>query len=276
MIPNTILVTNAKGGVAKTSLVANIAGLAANSGWRTLAIDTDPQGNLARDLGVLDHADDGTNLHHAILGRQPLTPLRDVRPHLDLANGGPALEALTTDIHTLFTRGHYRSTLALLDTCLHPFTDLYDLIIIDSPPGERALHTLAAHTAHHIIIPTTPDDCSIDGLGTVYHRYHQLRTDGANPRLTILGVALTLTVTNATTIQQRARTTLTDLLHHTPVFNTTIRFAQAAATACRHHGHLAHEHEHHTPTPSARGLANDYQHLTNEILTAYTLHRSHP
>ena len=55
-----------KGGVGKTSLVANLAGLAANGGWKTLAIDTDPQGNLARDIGVINDADDD-NLTAAIL-----------------------------------------------------------------------------------------------------------------------------------------------------------------------------------------------------------------
>jgi CO dehydrogenase nickel-insertion accessory protein CooC1 len=53
MIPNTILVMNGKGGVGKTSLVANLGGLAAFAGWRTLLVDTDPQGNLGRDLGVM-------------------------------------------------------------------------------------------------------------------------------------------------------------------------------------------------------------------------------
>ena len=39
MITNSVLTINGKGGVGKTSLVANIAGLAAASGWRVLAID---------------------------------------------------------------------------------------------------------------------------------------------------------------------------------------------------------------------------------------------
>ena len=47
MIPNSILTINGKGGVGKTSLVANIAGLTAGSGWRVLAIDTDPQGSAS-------------------------------------------------------------------------------------------------------------------------------------------------------------------------------------------------------------------------------------
>ena len=67
------------------------------------------------------------------------------------------------------------------------------------------------------------------------------------------------------------------------VFDTTIRFAQAAAVDCRRDGRLAHEYEQaalaadpwwkHTSrgetfSRAATGLADDYQHLTNEILTA--------
>ncbi|CAB4557343.1 MAG: ParA family protein [Actinomycetes bacterium] len=289
MIPNSILVTNGKGGVGKTSLVANVAGLAAASGWRTLAIDTDPQGNLARDLGVLEAADDGTNLHEAILGRTSLAPITSVRDRLDLAPGGPALDGLTSEIHTIMARGQYLTALTLLETALTPITGDYDLIIIDSPPGERALQTLAARAAHHLVIPTAPDDCSIDGLGAVFGRFQHLRTEGGNPELNMLGVALTLTVTQATAVQRRVRHTLSELLDdRVEVFASTVRFAQAAAVACRRDGRLAHEYEqvalnaeprYATTGPveaysrAATGLASDYQNLTNEILTAHTNHQ---
>ena len=287
MIPNTILTINGKGGVGKTSLVANIAGLTAGSGWRTLAIDTDPQGNLARDLGVLEQADDGTNLRDAILNRTPLTPLRNVRPGLDLAPGGRHLDSLVAEVQLMMARGQYLSALGLFDRMLTGIADNYDLIIIDSPPGERAIQTLAARAAAHLLIPTAPDDCSVDGLGAVFDLYQQLRTDGGNPNLNILGVVLMLTVTTATNVKRTVRNTLTELLgDHIQVFDTTIRFAQAAAVDCRRDGRLAHEYEQaaliadtwwkHTTTKgetfsrAATGLANDYQQLTNEILTTLT------
>jgi cellulose biosynthesis protein BcsQ len=83
MISHSILTINGKGGVGKTSLVANIAGLTAGSGWRVLAIDTDPQGNLARDLGVLPQADDGRTRGDPRRGR-PAAPCG----RADLAPGG--------------------------------------------------------------------------------------------------------------------------------------------------------------------------------------------
>ncbi len=284
MIPNSILTINGKGGVGKTSLVANIAGLAATSGWRVLAIDTDPQGNLARDFGVLPASDDGANLCAAILGKASLQPLRAVRPRLDLAPGGRHLDSLVAEVQLMMARGHYLSALSLFETMLTTVAGGYDLVIIDSPPGERAIQALAARAAGHLLIPTAPDDCSIDGLGAVFELYQQLRTDGGNPDLHILGVALMLTVTSATTVKRTVRATLTELLGSTvTVFDSTVRFAQAAAVDCRRDGRLAHEYEQAalsalpwwktTGKPesfsrAATGLADDYQHLTNEILTA--------
>ena len=166
MIPNTLLITNGKGGVGKTSLTANLGGLAAFCGWRTLLVDTDPQGNLARDLGVIDTTDDGHNLAQAILGRQPLTPMRAVRTNLDLAPGGHLLDIVPAEIQTLMARGKFNSALAGLETAIAPHAGRYDLIVIDSPPGDRALQTLAARAAHYLVIPTAPDDCSIDGLAS--------------------------------------------------------------------------------------------------------------
>jgi cellulose biosynthesis protein BcsQ len=83
MIEHAIVVMNGKGGVGKTSLTANLGGLAAHSGWRVLLIDIDQQGNLARDLGVLDASDAGMNLRAAIAGTGPLTAI-PARANLDL------------------------------------------------------------------------------------------------------------------------------------------------------------------------------------------------
>ena len=67
MLTNTILILNGKGGVGKTSLTANLAGLAARSGWPTLAVDLDRQGNLQHDLGYT--SDGGRSLVAAAFGR---------------------------------------------------------------------------------------------------------------------------------------------------------------------------------------------------------------
>ena len=46
-----VAIANGKGGVGKTTLTAGLAGQLAAAGLRVLVVDTDPQGNLGRDLG---------------------------------------------------------------------------------------------------------------------------------------------------------------------------------------------------------------------------------
>ena len=51
MLDNCVAVVNSKGGLGKTSIVANVAAAAALDGWRTLAVDLDPEALIARGLG---------------------------------------------------------------------------------------------------------------------------------------------------------------------------------------------------------------------------------
>jgi chromosome partitioning protein len=48
---HVIAVTQQKGGVGKTTSVANIAAALAERGERVLAVDCDPQGSLTLSLG---------------------------------------------------------------------------------------------------------------------------------------------------------------------------------------------------------------------------------
>src|SRR4051812_2454344 len=53
-LSRVIAMVNDKGGVGKTSLVANLAGQLAASGYRCLLTDLNRQANLADDLGYRD------------------------------------------------------------------------------------------------------------------------------------------------------------------------------------------------------------------------------
>lgn len=298
MIPNVILVLNGKGGVLKTTVVANLAGLAAAGGWRVLTVDLDRQGNLGRDLGYLPKADSGEGLADAVMGRAPLTPIVGVRPNLDVVPGGPAIDGLVADLQRAVLGGN----LTAADGLGHALADVagnYDVILIDSPPGEALLHSAAIRAAHYILIPTQADAASIDGLGQVASIVARERN--ANPDLEVLGVILGPLPPGATAIEREARSELTDLLgDNIPIFDTVIRDAKRAAVDCRRRGELAHEYENAAASAepwwkplrnrkaakadggrvgegtgprfssAASSLAGDYQALANEVFARFS------
>lgn len=85
----TVAILNGKGGVGKTSLTANLSGLFADAGYRVLAIDLDPQGNLGNDLGYLGAGmgDGGAGMVAAGTSGTAPVLLKEVRPRLDVEIG---------------------------------------------------------------------------------------------------------------------------------------------------------------------------------------------
>lgn len=282
-----IAVVNGKGGVGKTSLTANLAGLYAAAGYRTLAIDLDPQGNLGDDLGYLGAglADNGVELVDALRARRPFIPLRDVRPGLDVLAGGPALDELTSDF---YGRHVGPDTVLAFAGSLAPIASDYDLILVDCPPGNDVLQESALAAARWVIIPTKSDPSSRAGLQIVAARFSAIRQQ-YNPELQLLGVVLFGVNTAATRLIAEARRALGEDLGLPEVLcDATIRHVEAAAFDARTRGQLVHELErdvHKGPSrfellrmdketrqrtrtlaASAGSLAADYQRLAEELL----------
>ena len=291
LLSNIVQVTNGKGGVGKTALTANLAGLMARSGWQVLAVDLDPQeGNLARELGVLDRADGGANLREAVRGKEELEPMVGVRDRLDLVAGGPELLAMGSDLAAFAARGE--DPYGRLERALRSVADRYHVILVDSPPGEASLQVLAGRAAHYLLVPTTVDDAGIDGLATVFERYASLRA-GANPDLEVLGVVITLAQRSAKALLGEARAEIDAVVAGggVKVFDSVIPFVQGPAVRARRAGLLAHEYEETAvvaaktrferlrkkkpggetvaSAESSSGLAGDYAALGVEVAEAY-------
>jgi chromosome partitioning protein len=286
-----VAIANGKGGVGKTSLTAGLAGLVSGAGYRVLTVDADPQGNLRRDLGY--ETSDGANLAMAIQHGTVLAPLRDVRPDLDCIPGGPALFDLPAAYISRKSRGEDLSGLRAALTQVRPRQQAhadYDLVLVDTPPGEPVIQDLVFNAADYLIIPTRSDEASLDGLVAVAERFANARA--TNPSLTLLGVVLFGVRQGSTRLRDSVREALDETLEGVaPVFTTSIRYLESAAVDMRRHGLLPHELEEgqikarskrlrrlrsgakasqgdELLSRDASGLAGDYTSLAKEVLEA--------
>jgi cellulose biosynthesis protein BcsQ len=266
---NVIAFANGKGGVGKTSLTANFAGLAAKAGWRVLAVDLDPQGNLGSDLGYdqVDNGDDGEELLDAIVTRRVPQPIMEIRPNLDALAGGSLLDTLVTVLATDTTSGRLNA----IRTPLAGVAGDYDLVVMDCPPTGGIILQAMLAAASFVVVPTRRDLASMQGLARVAKEFSMVRSS-VNPDLRLLGVALFDFATQDTRLLAEVRSMLEERLSAiAPVFETYIRQARRASTDMRRSGLLAHEYaEAGRQHPgSFAGLADDYRNLTNEILNTY-------
>lgn len=268
---------NGKGGTGKTSIVANVAGLAAAAGYHVLAVDLDPQANLARDLGYTPGGGGG-GLLAALAGHGPPAPLAEVRPGLDVLPGAEELEDWTALASSWRSRGRTPET--ALDRALRSLAGSYNLVLLDCPPGNRDLQLLAMHAARHALVPTRPDEASLDGMIRVARLFDSVRA--VNPTLDLLGVVLFGIETRARRIRSETREQVQrELGDPGLVFTAEVRHLLAPARDARCRGQLAHEYEHsvlaaprfYQPggreerlATSAPGLAADYQAVTRELL----------
>lgn len=150
-----IAVTNQKGGVGKTTICTSMCGELSRLGYKVLAIDLDPQGNLSFSLGVetedeftiYDVMKGNCEIKDAIIGGD----VCDVVPSNILLSG---LELEMTGVGREY----------VLREQLSGLSKKYDYIILDTPPALSVL-TINAYTASdELVIPMLCEILSLQGI----------------------------------------------------------------------------------------------------------------
>ncbi|WP_219815767.1 ParA family protein [Arthrobacter sp. SX1312] len=289
-LDRVVAIVNGKGGVGKTTITANIGGMLAASGYRVLLVDMDPQGNLAEELGYTDAEtnDDGMALAQTLVFAADAKPTIGIRENLDVLMGGSHLDMAAAGL-TLKAQKDPAAAKGALANGLEGLADKYDLIFIDCPPGQETLQQAALAAARWALIPVKTDASSRKGLRDVARRLDAVVS--INPDLDLLGIVLFGVNRSAKRVSESAREAIRqDLGSGAPIFETSIRHAEAAAQESRERGLLAFEleeavlaapkwwelrrgsgQEHDGPrSKSAVGVAEDFQALGEEVVARIT------
>jgi chromosome partitioning protein len=182
-LQRVIVFANQKGGVAKTTTTLNLAVAFKERGYRVLAIDLDPQGNLTMSQGMNPDAIE-RSMFDVLVHRLPISEIIHTSEvdvavsSIDLAGAELALSAMI---------GRERA----LEKALLEVRDAYDFIMIDTPPSLGLLTINAFVAATGVIVPVQCEYLSLRGLVQLENTLAMVR-ENLNPHVRIEGIVATM------------------------------------------------------------------------------------
>ena len=183
-----VAIANQKGGVGKTTTAVNLGAALAESGKRILLVDLDPQANATSSFGLQGVED--VSLYEPLLGEASITekilPTRReglfiVPADLDMA--GAEVEIARMPNH--LTR--------LAETLKPLHTDqTFDFVFLDCPPSLGILMSNALAAADELLTPIQCEYFALEGLVKIVRLIEQVLDSGANERLELGGIVMTM------------------------------------------------------------------------------------
>ena len=220
-----LMIGNQKGGVGKTTTAIAIARCLADRGWRTLLIDSDPQGSIAVTLRLKPEA----YLSDFILNQLRLTDCAvPVAEKLDVLCGNRETTAMEQRIFTMYGREH------VFQNAFRMYEEAYDAIVVDVAPSISLLQACSMVFCQNVLIPVSMDTLSVSGAGATIF---SAQTIGDSVRTPIRSIGLLPTIVNRryglTDVVMKMITQLGET-YKIPVLNS-IRTDQIIGKAARLH-----------------------------------------
>lgn len=240
-----IAFANHKGGVSKTTSVANIGAILSRKGKRVLLVDLDAQANLT-DYYLRERPEE--SIYNSMVDETPL-PISQIAENLYIVPSSLYMVGIESKIAENIDRAE------LLQILLEPLENEYDYVLLDCPPslGIVTLNALIAATDLYICV--TAETIPIRGLKMLTDALEKVKKR-KNPNISLSGIIITRWGGRNLNkvIEESLRNKFGEV-----VFKTKIRENISIAEAPAHFQDVV------TYSPSSHG-AEDYKALTEEIL----------
>jgi len=188
----SVAITNAKGGVGKSTTAINLAVALAELGRRVLLVDADPSGNAT--LGFSPTGIPALGLADVLLEGIPFAQVRHDTgiEHLDLIPPGSRLGQCSDQMGS--TQGLGQGREFRIRRSIRGLTD-YDLVLFDTSPVLTPLNVASLYAVGEIFIPIDPCVAALAGVRALEELirdvalFREELTEGGN--LAITGVLIT-------------------------------------------------------------------------------------
>lgn len=181
-----LAIASPKGGVGKTTLALNLGCSMAMRGWRTLVVDTDPQGGIAssvegvnkKGVGLVAYLEGRASLADAVvLTKVPTLAL------LPLHGADTPLEAMPRAANALAKTESLQRALAeaMID---------YDVVIVDTPSGLYGPTAAVLEVADFLLVPLQAEPLALRSVPLTLAKLAELKAQGA--KVELAGFAITM------------------------------------------------------------------------------------
>lgn len=175
-----IAICNQKGGVGKTTTCINLGYSLALLGRNTLLVDLDPQANCTSGLGA---AKSECSVLDLLNGRDVIPTC--VFDNLHLLPSCQDLLGLEVELANIEGREF------MVKNKLDSIKDLYDIILLDTPPSLGILALNALTAADYCLVPVQAEYYALEGLASITKTVEFIKNT-SNPRLKIIGFVVTM------------------------------------------------------------------------------------
>lgn len=174
----TLVITNQKGGVGKTTLTVHLAHFAAERGARVLVIDLDAQAHTSFSLGEFDSGVKASSLFSPLSSSTTLPRLSVPGISLISSEGDSELADIpraATSVSQVYSKN------------IEVLGSGFDVCFIDTNPAADLVQISSLIGADYVISPVDMEQYSIQGLQKLLETIFGVRAK-YNPRLTFIGM----------------------------------------------------------------------------------------